>query len=73
MKVNYLVTSLILIPLCSFSQTHDDVTTLTLSQNPENKNSHVITYSNETENLKKISRLLAALTILLKSFVWRKI
>ncbi|KTD74171.1 Lpg0189 family type II secretion system effector [Legionella tucsonensis] len=53
MKVNYLVTSLILIPLCSFSQTHDDVTTLTLSQNPENKNSHVITYSNETENLKK--------------------
>ncbi len=53
MKVNYLVTPLILIPLCVFSQTQDDVSTLTLSQNQKNKNNHVITYSNETDNLKQ--------------------
>ncbi|OEH46098.1 hypothetical protein lpari_02925 [Legionella parisiensis] len=53
MKVNYLVTSLILLPLCGFSQTQDDLTTLTMSQNPENKNSRVTTYSNETEHLKQ--------------------
>ncbi|KTC80325.1 hypothetical protein Lche_2345 [Legionella cherrii] len=53
MKVNYLLAPFILMPLCVFSQTHDDVTTLTISQNPENKNSQTLTYSNEMDNLKK--------------------
>ncbi|RUR28395.1 Lpg0189 family type II secretion system effector [Legionella qingyii] len=53
MKVNYLVVPLILIPLSVFSQTNDDFITLTISQNPDNKNSQVITYSNETDHLKQ--------------------
>ncbi|WP_454781863.1 Lpg0189 family type II secretion system effector [Legionella sp. WA2022007384] len=53
MKVNYLVAPLILVPLSVFSQTHNNVTTLTISQNPENKNTQVLTYSNETDDLKQ--------------------
>lgn len=72
MKVNYLLAPFILMPLCVFSQTHDDVTTLTISQNPENKNSQTLTYSNEMDNLKKTNHLTAILIIQLKSSVWIK-
>ncbi|KTC90587.1 Lpg0189 family type II secretion system effector [Fluoribacter dumoffii] len=53
MKFYYLLAIFILMPLCGFTQTHDNVTTLTISHNPENKNSQVITYSNDLNNLKK--------------------
>ncbi|MBI2784795.1 MAG: Lpg0189 family type II secretion system effector [Legionella longbeachae] len=53
MKINYLVTPLILFPLCAFSDSLDNVSTLTFFHNQESKNTQIITYSNEAENFKK--------------------
>lgn len=51
MKFNYLVAPFILIPFSVFSQTSSAVTALSISQNPDNKNKYIITYSNEMDNL----------------------
>lgn len=55
MKFNYLIALLILLPLYAFSHPEDDFKSITLSPNPENKNTQTATYSNEADSLKQIN------------------
>ena len=51
MRFNYLITSIVLFPLCAFSQPNNQPGTLLFTQNPVSKNTIVKNYSNESKHL----------------------